>query len=39
VTDVDVNGMVHGFFWQVGAMPSGRWILADIAAFLRQHEC
>ena len=38
VTDVDVNGMVHGFFWQFGAMPSGRRILADIAAFLRQHE-
>lgn len=38
VTSVDVEGMVHGFFWQFGAMPYGRRILADIADFLRQHE-
>jgi acetyl esterase len=38
VTSVDVEGMVHGFFWQFGAMPHGRRILADISAFLRQHE-
>lgn len=35
VSAVDVEGMVHGFFWQFGAVPSARRILADIAEFLR----
>ncbi len=35
VTAVDAEGMVHGFFWQFGAVPAGRMILDDIAAFLR----
>lgn len=39
VTSIEFEGMVHGFFWQFGAMPSGRRILTDIATFLRQHSC
>lgn len=34
VSAVDAEGMVHGFFWQFGAVPSGRRVLGDIAAFL-----
>jgi len=39
VTSIEFEGMVHGFFWQFGAMPSGRRILTDIATFLSQHLC
>ncbi len=39
VTSVDIEGMVHGFFWQFGALPSARRVLADIATFLSQHLC
>lgn len=35
VTAVDVDGMMHGFFAQFGAVPSGRSVLEDLAAFLR----
>lgn len=34
VTQVDVAGMVHGFFWQFGAVPAGRRVLVDVATFL-----
>lgn len=35
VTAVDAEGMLHGFFAQFGAVPAGRRILDDLAAFLR----
>lgn len=34
VTAVDLEGMVHGFFGQFGAVPSARRVLADIEKFL-----
>lgn len=35
VRSVDVPGMLHGFFWQFGAVPFGRRFLDDVARFLR----
>ena len=35
VSTVDVEGMVHGFFGQFGAVPTARRVLADLAEFLR----
>lgn len=34
VSTVQAAGMVHGFFWQLGAVPVARRYLKDIAAFL-----
>jgi acetyl esterase len=33
VIAVDAPGMLHGFFWQFGAVPAGRSVLDDIARF------
>lgn len=34
VTEIELAGMIHGFLWMLGALPSARSVLADIGRFV-----
>jgi acetyl esterase len=37
VVQVTAPGMIHGFFWQFGAVPSARDCLLSISEFITDH--